>query len=92
MPTIYDIRDDRERELTQDDADRLTRCSQAFGQLVTHLRAMPRPESRDAAAIAVAVSQGNVTITEGAAQLLALRDLLELPPRAEPWAEDRGKS
>ena len=42
MPTFYDITSDTQREATQADIDRMQNVAQAFGQLVTFLRAGPR--------------------------------------------------
>lgn len=40
MPKFYDIEIDAFREVTQEDVDRLVAHTQAFGRLVTGIRAM----------------------------------------------------
>lgn len=61
-PRFYDIRTDGWREVTQQDVDQFTGCVGAFGLLVTFLRKIENgpaaAELREAAEVAVAVSQG----------------------------------
>lgn len=73
MPTIYDSKTDDVREAVQADVDTLCRCAQAFGGLVEYLRKSPDLADRQAGDVAVAMSQGAISVTTGAMQLKGLR-------------------
>lgn len=60
---IYDIRTDQFRDVTEADLAAYGRLTAAFGELVTHLRRSDDPAAAD---LAVEISQGKLTIEEGA--------------------------
>ena len=58
MPRVYDIERDETRDATQDDVDKLVRCTQALVSVLTYLRSSSVEADRLVAEAAVMMSTG----------------------------------